>query len=367
MPNKTLIIGDGDLTFTLDLVSLYNQSPSNHITATTYNDLSSLKETYPSLESTINRLNQASNPGKKKRKRGVHPVSLKLIGGINALDLPESIRGGGWTDVIFNHPHLGVEDSGRHQRFVHHLLSSLSGFKIYLTFGIGQVERWGVIEAAERVGVDVGGRWDFWGVGGVENPQYRRRRGHVGGGFGVGGGRSETIGFGLGGDVRPTWAKSEKGGNRWQCSCGRDFETEKSLVDHLRDSSCGVAEEGDFSCGKCEKEFKTEEARNMHVVQVHRGVNGGSIKPDWYLREKEVVESVKCDDIKESDDFDKCMICGVKFTASFTREAHDREFDLEEKKEEECGRCGKKFREKRARMQHENVCFAQVEETDKQE
>ena len=52
------------------------------------------------------------------------------------------------TYVIFNHPHLGVEDAARHAHFLSHLFHSVvNGWmerdgRFFLTLAAGQWERW---------------------------------------------------------------------------------------------------------------------------------------------------------------------------------------------------------------------------------
>ena len=172
-PMRILTVGDGNLTFSLGLQrALANsfgqlahlqtrklstsvcsdqvsQSSKNtgkvlslvNIVATTFDDETSLFEKYPE-----------SRPVKRKLLQ----FGVRVIHGINATALP-SDGIGTFSVIIFNHPHLGVEDAAAHRVLLAHFFFSCqmhlrANGKIYISLVEGQPERWKLIHEAERAG-----------------------------------------------------------------------------------------------------------------------------------------------------------------------------------------------------------------------
>ena len=257
--------------------------------------------------------------------------------------------------VIFNHPHLGKEDFKAHARFLAHFFQSVKTIveekgRVCLTFaGGGQADRWKAEDMARRCGFGLKDRREF-----VPPPVDRNvfkdeggayttwRRGHSGRGFK--GGQSECLIFALdsdGGDgdaYALPWMVNREGCKApgtlvtggYKClECHKVFPEERSLVNHLKDSTkCGLCYQPNnatatpaiitavFTCKLCERSFVNEAALKEHGVQRHTGFHkSDSLKPDWFYGSVSSGGGAGVGEEGEGEDvgLGRCEICGVAY------------------------------------------------------
>ena len=83
---------------------------------------------------------------------------LQIMHNINATAIPRSM--GKFSHIIFNHPHLGIENLKTHQMLLSHFFHSCKRHvetgafygKVYVSLLDGQGERWQIIDRARRRG-----------------------------------------------------------------------------------------------------------------------------------------------------------------------------------------------------------------------
>lgn len=148
-----------------------------HLMVTTFDTLAQVTEKYPESLSTLQYFSTKSR------------VWIEVIGGVNATDIQSSLssahdRGEGsmWSAlssttaaatvcsspqsyhlIIFNNPHIGVEDAVRHRSLLSHFFaSSLDLFvpkeaslptQVVVALCDGQAQRWDLFGAAQRAGL----------------------------------------------------------------------------------------------------------------------------------------------------------------------------------------------------------------------
>ena len=181
--------------------------------------------------------------------------------------------------------------------------------------------------------------------------------------------------------------------------CERHFREERSRKCHIRDKHPEGADKKQktddddddsmtkkFQCEHCPPDVTTGESRSFlseqalkdHVRAKHSAIHR-QILPDWH-RPTQVVkqqnsvttgwESVsttydsfhKTADAGDRKDHGCCSICGLVFVGADHSDRHQQEFIPPDDTFEsfQCSFCSKSFREKRAKLQHENFCSRQV-------
>mgnify|MGYP003706027821 CR=1 FL=1 len=143
---KILIVGDGNLSFSLSLAHFFNAFvPEANIVlvATTFDERETLLQKYPETEKILAKLHKCSR------------IKLSIKHRINAVELPTDM--GTFTHIYFQHPHLGIEDSIQHEILIAHFFSSCAtncldkNGTILVTLVQGQASRWNVLESAKRL------------------------------------------------------------------------------------------------------------------------------------------------------------------------------------------------------------------------
>ena len=144
IPCRILTVGDGNLSFSLSLCNHFRSillHPSMlQFVATTFDNLTAIQTKYPESKQIINKLTNKN-------------VIVKHQ--INAVSLPATL--GTYSMIVFNHPHLGIEDAASHRILLAHFFHSCrrrlrSNGTIYVSLIEGQPERWKLIEEASRNG-----------------------------------------------------------------------------------------------------------------------------------------------------------------------------------------------------------------------
>jgi hypothetical protein len=150
-PRRILILGDGNLSFSLGAAKLLTSKlpVGPKIVATTYDSRDSLLQKYPEAKNILDRMALYIKRGND---------CLQIMHNINATAIPRSM--GKFSHIIFNHPHLGIENLKTHQMLLSHFFHSCKRHvetgafygKVYVSLLDGQGERWQIIDRARRRG-----------------------------------------------------------------------------------------------------------------------------------------------------------------------------------------------------------------------
>ena len=145
--------------------------------------------------------------------------------------------------------------------------------------------------------------------------------------------------------------------------CGKKFKEERSLKNHSKSVHVSNKKTKSFQCDKCkikniERFFNSEEALWNHIIAKHQG-KCTVIKPDWFRDDSNKVR--KDDDAK----IDMCTICQQNFYSVEEKNEHfsqflpkygDKQSIVASLIKYKCDICKKRFRDDRARLQHQNYC-----------
>lgn len=164
-----LTLGDGDFTFSLDLVRYFALSSSEkqtQVVLTGFDTLELLLTKYKNVPSIFEEI--------KKQEEITPHLSVSIRHGVNAIIgevqtshlSPEVIEDGqnrnleSADHVLFQHPHLGTENCQLHISFLAHLFHSAAnhwmkkcGGLVHVTLVEGQFERWECEEQAKKQGL----------------------------------------------------------------------------------------------------------------------------------------------------------------------------------------------------------------------
>ena len=389
-----LLLGDGDFTYSLDcaeyLASL-NCKEKVHLVCTGFDTKEDLRAKYKDIDSILSKLQSFNLDAKTNKKRfidGTRPnvsmnksVCVTIEHGIDALSLPASYRSKSFHRIIFNHPHLGIEDATLHHQFLCHFFHSLSSslsFEektvVHMALVCSQFERWKCQEAANAFGFHILHKELFKHPIGI-NGRYETRRHQSGRSFGRRTFGSEMITFAKGMQVAKKdiqtqlpWQSrndsSEEETSTFQCKlCNKNFREERSLKNHLlslhsneRNTSTVI------KCNECENRgisrlFKSTDALEQHRIAKHEGFFT-NIKPDWLkkniLKQENVAPSricpiCKCSFVSEEDE--------VFHNVKFKPKNGDTNSITSTLSTFQCKFCLKQLRDERARQQHENYCL----------
>ena len=300
------------------------------------------------------------------------------------------------SHVIFNHPHLGVEDASLHGQFLSHLFHSVvHGWMLqdgwfYLTLIVGQWERWEGAASAEKFGLELVDRSVFQSPTAFqdESPYYQQRRHQSGRSFASRAeAGSETFTFRrktrtkvntMSCENTPFWTTKEaetapslsskvkkaktlvnqSQESMFVCKeCHKAFREERSLNSHFKGkhgTTNGVKRKREsFACSKCDRAFESSVGLQDHMVAKHSGPHS-DIKPDWLSNNNTSERSSQDNSLSFC-----CPICSVKAKDALDHMQQfipvlDGTYDVSWSFS--CAYCHKKFRELRAQRQHENFC-----------
>jgi len=327
-----------------------------------------------------------------------------------SLLLPSNLKPA--TFVVFNHPHLGIEDAARHTQFLYHLFYSVArGWmtheargRFFLALATGQWERWQGPAASHKYGFELLGRDPFSGPVITDPPPgeseklksyYQQRRHQTGKSFAARA-QSEIFTFRRipsGATLaknsnlhreKPFWITSTKvidntlnqerkqhiGVNgdveasaKFFCEhCKKAFREERSLKNHIRSKhqkrKRDDQQKEKFPCSQCSRVFETKDGLRDHVSATHSGLHS-EIKPDWF-REGEEKEQKNC--------MFTCDVCGGHDKSQLEHMSHfvpGLLINTQEQTTHKCSFCGKTFREKRGQLQHENFCASRHKTTER--
>jgi uncharacterized C2H2 Zn-finger protein len=393
-PLTFLTLGDGDFSFSLDLATyladekvrsqqhdaLFSKGRKIRLVATGIDSIDELTEKYRDSQFLLKRLislNGCNNLSVKIQ----HEVNAVMVDSANA-DLDDASKA---HHVIFNHPHLGTEDAVLHSRFLCHLFHAVSkswllnGGLFHLTLVKGQSERWECSRAANRAGMVLVDECPFQQIP-ITDAYYQHRRHQTGKSFiSRARGGSETFTFARkqdeelwrgDGSARLLWYRTAEMNEKvFECPhCDRTFKEERSVKNHVASKHATEkkrkrdTDEDTFVCSQCQpgpRAFESSQALEDHIEAKHNALHT-DISPDWYrASETEMASSLIVD-------FGECEICGLKYCNQAEEAEHSKAFlpVATPVQEDECNGaftcsyCSKSFREKRAKLQHENMCSA---------
>ena len=376
------LFGEGDFRFTLAAAKAIT-APST-IIATSYDDASALSRKYQDISSTLAKMRvkptiTSTSPSKKRQKlssktsiskaKALH--NIKIVHSIDCTKpstythlLPSSKP---IDHVIFNHPHLGVENrNDEHHQLLTHLFHEFVGVfcqlndacNLHITLLERQFERWRVPEALSKVqNLKLVHTRDFAPPGDFET----FRRGKNGKSFSNsnngGGLKSITYSFALSIAAKQllpwetataTTTTTTTPNNlelafEFECEfCEKSFKEARSLKSHV--TNChndNSLELNILRCEICDRSFKTKDAFDQHNIAKHTGAYT-NVKPGWVkstTTKLEHPDPVCCNICK--------MICGDNFIP------HD---DFEAVQNFSCSFCEKTFTDERGLKQHSNKC-----------
>mmetsp|Transcript_16224 Transcript_16224/g.21228 ORF Transcript_16224/g.21228 Transcript_16224/m.21228 type:complete len:456 (-) Transcript_16224:13-1380(-) len=298
------------------------------------------------------------------------------------------------TFVIFNHPHLGIEDAALHAQFLCHLFHSIvNGWmqeegRFFLTLIVGQWERWEGAASCVKCGLELVDRSLFFGPVLKEKTYYQQRRHQTGKSFAARAeSGSETFTFRRktarpdGALNQPVWfamnttkqisqnsATDQALAEKFTCPhCENSFREERSLKNHIRSKHDGGSNKRKLeaiNCPECTRFFSSDTGLQDHLLAKHSALHS-QIKPDWYT-----TVAGRQSGSQPTSSF-TCRVCGA---SEKTEIDHMRYFIpiLDRKSSDavntfQCELCMKTFREKRAQLQHENFCSAKQQQQQQKE
>ena len=408
-----LLLGEGDFSFSYDLVRflLFHSSQIegeakttgdvgsrtflrvNQIVATGIDTGGEVAEKYKDSSFIIQKLKSLNHKtGKEKRdftvavRHGVNAI-LPLTADDGCDDTTGVESPNPATLVIFNHPHLGVENARRHSQFLSHLFYSVrNGWmkqegRLYLTLAIGQWERWGGQVAAQRSGLFLLDRCPFrppYLEQQQLRPYYQQRRHQTGKSFAGRAMGSETFTLSSAAATtenhqslriinKPFWLSSDENKQpprkkeakrNFVCRhCNKPFAEERSLKNHMRSKHSEgsvLKRKLDYpSCPQCSRVFESSAALRDHIRATHSALH-------------EKIQRNCNEELATRGEFDQessysCKICHASFATLEEKAEHLELFvptvtNSTEPLQLQCAFCSKAFREKRAKLQHENFC-----------
>lgn len=397
-----MTLGDGDFTYSLDLAQYLRKqlslqanggngrrSDEIEVVATGIDAYAELIGKYRDTPFILEQI--------QKQQEDSVQLAISVLHGINALNPNEDNLTSAANHVIFNHPHLGVEDARLHSRFLLHLFHSITNFwlkrddgSFHLTLVKGQFERWGCDEAARKYGMTL----VHFGV--LEPPptdksKYHYRRHQTGKSFATRRPGSESITYtyvraGMKGEDAATcfpWQTQRRAGLsstrdckvsdnsvdkkpsslvKLKCPfCEKEFMEERARKCHVRAKHKEETDDAEVpskrqkrtksnailhECSECARGFESAEALESHRVAKHSGVHT-YIAPDWSLAKKiPTTESTG----------EVCPICDLPLQGRTATEHLDDFVPGADVCSFTCNFCSKSFREERAVLQHENFC-----------
>jgi hypothetical protein len=150
MMKRILVLGDGDFSFSATLIGALSELSdfkSFIFLITSFDDSGELVTKYSETDSILKRFAKLDNV---TVKHGVD-ATVSMTELLNYAHVPD------FTDVIFNFPHLGIENARLHSsllsHFLHHARQVLSADGIvYVSLALAQAERWELEKSATSTG-----------------------------------------------------------------------------------------------------------------------------------------------------------------------------------------------------------------------
>ena len=346
-----VLLGEGDFSFThsLSLVSTvaanwlrpHTSNPKiHHIHATSLDSRNEVIEKYPSFVSLK------------------FPPFVSVHHNVNALELSSHSFAEHADFIIWNHPHLGIEQSDTHFQLLCHFFHSLASIagpstSVILSFLTGQIGRWRVLNAAKRSSFYLA-RTELFDESMF--PGYSSKRNMSGDSFKSSRARdnwdndltSHFLFFRRSEVESPEWelksdslSKTQNFPQENACTeCNKSFRSAQGLKTHSRQvhELKLYSEKDRVECLICKKVFHGTEAVDMHMKNAHGELT--------VTTQNEQVKKQRVD----TPDSIACEVCGS------TEKDHISEFGRNRRIEVlTCRVCEKEFKSQRAMNQHTNV------------
>lgn len=275
-PRKILLVGEGDFTFAL---ALKLALPEIDLTATGFDALDDVRRTYQDAPFTLAKLEKAG---------------AAILHGVDATRL-ESFCG--FDEVVFSHPHLGVEDGPAHHRLLAHYFAAARAVApvVRVTLAASQASLWRCDAAAARCGLRLARRDPFLDD---RVPGYTRRRSLRGATFRHRTPRaSATRAYASPGVVvlPVAWAGLPRAAADARCPrCGRRCRDARAYATHWKDAHGGPPEEACVLVDDDEEEEEDDVGDEAPVEDDPPGPGGS------------------------------CAVCGLAFASAEAAAAHAR-------------------------------------------
>lgn len=365
-----LILGDGDFSFSLDLVRFLalSSTTKDHVIVSGIDSLKDMQGKYKDCDCILGQLRSADT----------EKLTVEIWHEINAVSCNRNLAI--HADVVlFNHPHLGVEDAARHGRFIHHFLKEccrswlskkggLTG-TVQLTLAAGQWERWNCQEAVSKQGFSLKHCMPFVAPP-VQDAKYQYRRHQTGKSFQKRTAGSETF-------ILERCSDGQAFLFAWQLNnpnvghpivlpefpcllCDRTFREERSLKSHqkgVHNERTKKKRKGEIQCEHCQvqgivKVFSHTQGLSDHVQAKHAGIHVAAIRPDWAKTDQPA--------LRVDTAYGCCKVCDYEYRHPNDVLRHAEEFIPTRisliSHPHVCQFCGKDFHDTRAQLQHENFC-----------
>ena len=353
---RVLLLGEGDFSFTHSLCQLWSSGKLEDVSEFLGIDTSNTLELIgTSLDSFSEILSKYPNFAFYK-----FPPFATIVHGVNALDNAQlsTVIGTQAVDaIVWNHPHLGTEDSKAHFELLCHFFHSVPKTTVVLSFLDAQLARWRVVDAANSAGFKL---TRCEPLDESQFPSYECKRNMSGASFKsarskdnwadpMSGSMNSTVCyFHPLDDETPEIEVNEKHSNDTvpttpKIACmhcpGKSFKSEQGLRTHVRqvhELGLYAATASDASCDVCGKSFTSSVVMEMHTRNAH-GVHE--------VKRRRLDTEEVCSDIGYV-----CEICGSTDKDHVAKFGRNQSVELFE-----CKICEKAFKSARALNQHTNV------------
>eukprot|EP01134_Creolimax_fragrantissima_P006474 CFRG6474T1 len=318
-------------------------------------------------------------------------TNATVMHGVDALRLSSVFPIKKFDRIIWNHPHLGVENFRAHQALLAHFFASAKyclkeGGMVYISLVSGQEERWEANAQADRIGFTHLSSTPFLAD---DFPGYEVRRNKTGASFKATPTQlrlnqsmishthvyqqreNNELTDSKADQIYKIADKEKKKGKTintddlnqegFTCKeCGKVIPTARGLQSHtkfvhtqqLYGSDWSPNKVAEFQCDHCDKYFAFKKDREQHVLAKHSPI---ILRPENSLS---VVTNSSC--ATSDAETRTCAICNHKFPKDWDDEMHLNNLSPISALELTCGECGKVFSEERARQQHIRRCLAPV-------
>ncbi|KAL4166607.1 hypothetical protein KRP22_013862 [Phytophthora ramorum] len=398
---RVLTVGDGNFSYSLALAKAHKSGEHDtlQLTATSYDSYDELVAKYPECKRICAQLQE---------------LGATVLHRVDATNLRESLVAAGghrelkFHSVVFNHPHCGEENVGRHQSLLSHFYASAlevleeneeeedSG--VLLTLAEGQSQRWEAVQRARSAGLKLHRQVDDVDRDETFGLMYERKRHQNGKSFHLvtlhGEKKQQESTLFIfrrqeGDEVKAAApvASIEKEAKvsrkrkaeselplEFACTqCERSFKSAQGLRTHVHmvhELEASAPKKTLLPCEFCERTFKKEDARRQHQLAKHG--KDPLIKPDWYEKQQAAAtDSIKTAEASALADTKvtapdptapqppkTCSICQLSFSSSEDFDAHWQKLQPRAAAKRKCANCSREFDEERALRQHQNFCSA---------
>eukprot|EP00055_Hartaetosiga_balthica_P006711 m.21735 g.21735 ORF g.21735 m.21735 type:complete len:538 (-) comp5382_c0_seq1:675-2288(-) len=331
LEKKVLLLGDGNFSFSMALTQLLwnnayfseraekflemNDTENLAVIPTSFDTEKELYDKYPETRHIL------------RRMKAHYGATTAVFHQINAWEIVQQFPFQKFKAIVWNHPHLGVEDFRLHRFLMAHFFHSAKQCLdddgiICVSLVTGQAERWEMVEQAQKCGLLLFSKTSFHPE---EWPGYETRRNRTGNSF-------QNI-------------KTQK-------------HTKSGMSSLLFKFKIGVATES--KNGTCKKFVVTQHQAESSRDEIHNDEESSSLarlpKVETFKDKQHVPKAP----IKEGEFF--CHQCNKSFTLARGLKTHVRQVHELKKygknwkpkmeKQFQCDTCNRSFHDQEAKWQH---------------